>query len=344
MNDFITNYSDFILHVKNIFPDNNLFEKLLDETPEEKINRFKKFNDLLNNTTLFNHFVKNKIKLFSHKDKSTLDVSESIFGSEITLKKIFNNQDESVKLLFWSDLKSLLLSYNYYILSIDPDDKKAQEKIQNLEKKPVINPKDGLDKILKTENLNQTTNNMINDIFSTFEETVEKPGSNPFSNIMQISQTISEKYKTNIENGEVNLDDLLKNMTGLPGMENISNIVGSITKQIQPTETIPAEKVIIDEEFSTAIVQKGEQTEDTSNFNVGELLKTMDSFGALGFTNPFVDGKIPDENNMNKLMNVFNKLSSTENPSQLNEIFENDLGINMDKFTNEMNKVLGKNE
>jgi hypothetical protein len=185
---------------------------------------------------------------------------------------------------------------------------------------------------------------MINDIFSTFEETVEKPGSNPFSNIMQISQTISEKYKTNIENGEVNLDDLLKNMTGLPGMENISNIVGSITKQIQPTETIPAEKVIIDEEFSTAIVQKGEQTEDTSNFNVGELLKTMDSFGALGFTNPFVDGKIPDENNMNKLMNVFNKLSSTENPSQLNEIFENDLGINMDKFTNEMNKVLGKNE
>jgi hypothetical protein len=151
MNDFITNYSDFILHVKNIFPDNNLFEKLLDETPEEKINRFKKFNDLLNNTTLFNHFVKNKIKLFSHKDKSTLDVSESIFGSEITLKKIFNNQDESVKLLFWSDLKSLLLSYNYYILSIDPDDKKAQEKIQNLEKKPVINPKDGLDKILKTE-------------------------------------------------------------------------------------------------------------------------------------------------------------------------------------------------
>jgi len=288
--------------------------------------------------------MKNKIKLFSHKDKNTLEVSESIFGSEITLKRIFNNQDESVKTLFWSDLKNLLISYNNYILSIDPDDKKAQEKIQNLEKKPTINPKDGLDKILKTENLNQTTNNMINDIFSTFEETVEKPGSNPFSNIMQISQTISEKYKTNIENGEVNLDDLLKNMTGLPGMENISGIIGSITNQIQHTETVPAEKVVIDEEFSTAIVPTGEQKEDTANFNVGELLKTMDSFGGLGFTNPFTSGDASDDNNMNKLMNVFNKLSNTDNQSQLNEIFENDLGINMDKFTNEMNKVLGKNE
>ncbi len=197
---------------------------------------------------------------------------------------------------------------------------------------------------MKTENLNQTTNNMINDIFSTFEETVEKPGSNPFSNIMQISQTISEKYKTNIENGEVNLDDLLKNMTGLPGMENISGIIGSITNQIQHTETVPAEKVVIDEEFSTAIVPTGEQKEDTPNFNVGELLKTMDSFGGLGFTNPFTSGDASDDNNMNKLMNVFNKLSNTDNPSQLNEIFENDLGINMDKFTNEMNKVLGKNE
>lgn len=344
MNDFFSNYSNFILHIKNIFPDNELFENLLNESNEEQLNRVKKFNDSLNTVTLFNYFLKNKIKLFSHKEKNTTLISESLFGSDITLKKIFNNQDESVKLLFWSDLKSLLLSYNKYILSIDPDNEKAQERIQNLEEKPIINPKEGLNKILKTENLNETTNNMINDIFSTFEKTINEPGSNPFANIMQISHIISEKYKSNIENGEVNLDDLLTNMTGLPGMENMSSIISSLTSQVQTKNTEPTEKIIIDENFSTAIVPKGEQKEDNTNINVGELLKTMDTFGALNIANPFVNGGLPNGENMDKLMNVFNKLSNTANPSQLNNIIEDELGIDMNKFTNEMNKVLNNND
>jgi hypothetical protein len=345
MNDFSSNYSSFISHIKNVFPDNAFFESLLNETLEQQLNRVKKLNDSLNNTTLFNYFLKNKIKLFSHKEKDTTIVSESMFGSEVTLKKIFNNQDEEVKLLFWTDLKYLLLSYNKHVLLTNPDDKKAQDRVEKLEVdsiKQVINPKEGLNKILKTENLNETTNNMINDIFSTFEKTVSEPGSNPFANIMQISQIISEKYKSNIESGEVNLDDLLSNMTGLPGMENMGGLIGSLTKQMQPANTEPAEKVIIDENFSTAIVPKGEQKEESSNVNVGELLKTMDSLGALGLGNPLMGG-VADENGMGKLMDVFGKLSNTSDPSQLNQIMENDLGIDMSKFTDEMAKALGKN-
>lgn len=335
MNNFSSNYYGFISHVKNVFPNNAFLENLLNETQEQQLNRVKKLNDSLSNTTLFNYFLKNKIKLFSHKEKATTAVSESMFGSDITLKKIFNNQEESVKLLFWTDLQYLLLSYNKYILSIDPDNEKSQERVQKLDVKQVINPKEGLNKILKTENLNETTNNMINDIFFTFEKTVNQPGSNPFSNIMQISQIISEKYKSNIENGEVNLDDLLANMTGLPGMENVSGLISSLTKQMGQTNAEPVEKVIIDENFSTAIVPKGEEKEDAS-INIGELLKTMDSFGALG-------GGLSDENSMGKLMDVFGKLSNTSDPSQLNKIIESDLGIDMSKFTDEMTKVLGTN-
>jgi hypothetical protein len=312
------------------------------------LERVKKFNDSLNTTTLLNYFIKNKIKLFSHKEKDTIIVSESIFGSEITLKKIFNNQDETVKQLFWTDLKYLLISYNKYILSIDPDDKNALDRINKLDttqiinSTPIFNPKEGLNKILKTENLNETTNNMINDIFSTFERTVSQPGANPFANIMEISKTISEKYKSNIENGEVNIDDLLSNMTGLPGMENMNGIIGSLTKQLQTPNEIPAEKVIIDENFSTAIVPTGEQKEDSSNVDIGALLKTMDSFG---LSNPLLGlGGNKDENSMGKLMDVFNQLSNTTDPSQLNEIMESNLGIDMNKFSDEMSKVLGKNE
>jgi hypothetical protein len=343
MNDFSSNYLSFISHVKNVFPDSTFIDNLQKESTEEQLNRVKKLNDSLYNTTLFNHFLKNKIKLFSHKEKDTTAISESIFGHEFCLKKVFNNQEEVVKKLFWNDLSKVLLSYNKIQLEKNPTDKKIIERIQKLDSGnvPLINPKEGLNKILKTENLNQTTNNMINDIFSTFEKTVSEPNSNPFANIMQISQVISEKYKSNIENGEVNLDDLLSNMTGLPGMENMGGLISSLTKQMQPT-TEPAEKVIIDENFSTSIVAKGEQKEENSNLNVGELLKTMDSLGGLGLGNPLMGGSSPE--GMGKLMDVFSKLSTTSDPSQLNQIMESDLGIDMSKFTEEMSKALGKND
>jgi hypothetical protein len=354
MNDFSSKYAEFISHIKNVFPNNVFLEKILNESIEEQLNRVKKLDESLSSITLFNYFLKNKIKLLSHKEKDTTKVSESMFGSEITLKKVFNNQDETVKLLFWTDLKKLVLSYYKHILPNNPNDKKIVERIQLLESNTSasastaiisasnnsnnINPKDSLNKILNTENLNETTNSMINDIFSTFEQSLNQPNSNPFANIMQISQVISEKYKNNIENGDVNLDDLLSNMTNLPGMENMGGLISSLTKQMQPSNTEPAEKVIIDENFSTAIVPKGEQKEDNSNINVGELLKTMDSFGALGLGNP------TDENGMGKLMDIFSKLSNTSDPSKLNEIMESDLGIDMAKFTNEMSKVIGKND
>ena len=342
MNDFSFNYSNFLSHIKNVFTDDTFFETLLNETPEQQLNRVKKLNDSLNTTTLFNYFLENRIKLFSHKKKDTLDVSESMFGSEVTLKKIFNNQEEPVKLLFWADLHYLLLAYNKYIMSTDPNNEDALNKVQKLEQslKPVISPKEGINKILKTENLNDTTNNMINDIFSTFEKTVSEPGSNPFANIMQISQTISEKYKSNIENGEVNLDDLLSNMTGIPGMENMGGLISSLTNQMQPTNTTPVEKVVMDENFSTAIVPKGEHKEESSNINIGGLLKTIDSFGVFGMGNPLMDNDSSDENSMGKLMDVFGKLSNTSDPSQLNAIMENDFGIDLSKFTDEMSKAL----
>jgi len=342
MSDFFSDYSNFIEHIKNVISDDKFFENLTSEPQEQQLERVKRFNDSLCTTTLLNHFIKNKIKLFSHKEKNTTIVSQSMFGEEVTLKKIFNNQDDSVKELFWTDLKYLLISYNKHILSINPDNKNAQDRIQILDAKQIINPKEGLNKILKTENLNETTNNMINDIFSTFEKTVGQPGANPFANIMEISKTISEKYKSNIENGEVNIDDLLANMTGLPGMENMNGIIGSLTKQMQISPEEPVEKVIIDENFSTAIVPRGEQKEDSNNINIGELLKTMDS---LGLANPLMGlGGIKDENSMGKLMDVFGKLSNTTDPSQLNEIMETNLGIDMAKFTDEMSKVLGKND
>ena len=342
MNDFSFNYSNFISHVKNVFTNNTFLENILNETIEQQLSRVKNFNDSLNTTTLFNCFLENKIKLFSHKKSDTLIVSESMFGTNVPLKKIFNNQDDTVKALFWLDLHHLLLAYNNCILLTDPNNQEILNRIHKLEQKRMFNPKDGLTKILNTEKLNTTTNNMINDIFTTFEKTTSNAGSSPFANIMQISEMIGTKYQSEIENGEVNLDDLLSSMTGLPGMENIGGLLSSFSDQKTP------EKVIIDENFSTAIVPKGEQKDETSNINIGGLLNTINSMGVFGGDSDEngmgklmdVFGGNSDENGIGKLMDVFGKLSSTTEPSQINSIMENDFGIDMAKFTEEMSQAL----
>lgn len=329
-------FNNFITHISQLFPENKVLEKINNESDEVKLARVKKLNDSINTTTNLNYLLKNKIKLFSHKEKDTLKISESLFGSDLSLKKIFNNQEETIKLVLWKDIKNLLLAYNEELLQNDSTNKSLLEKISKLKDNTshVFNPKDSINKILNTANLNDTTNSMINDIFGSFENSINNPGNNPFANIMEIGQVITEKYKDDIESGKINLDDLLKNMTQLPGMENMGNMVDMLTKQMGSTTSEPAEKVVIDENFSTSIVPQGENKDNESGMNVASLLKTMDSLGGVG-----LGGKEPD---MNKLMGLFSKLGQTEDPSQLNNIFQDELGIDMNKFTQEMSKVLEK--
>ena len=332
-------FNNLISHISQLFPDNKVLEKVNIESDESKLDRIKKLNDSINTTTNFNYLLKNKIKLFSHKEKDTLKVSESLFGSDLSLKKIFNNQEETIKLVLWKDIKNLLLAYNELLLQNDISNKNILEKISKLkdDSTPMVNPKESINKILNTANLNDTTNSMINDIFGSFENSINNPGNNPFANIMEIGQVITEKYKDDIESGKINLDDLLKNMTQLPGMENMGNMVDMLTKQMGSTTSEPAEKVVIDENFSTSIVPQGENKDNESGMNVASLLKTVNSLGGLG--NPLLGGQEPD---MNKLMGLFSKLGQTEDPSQLNNIFQDELGIDMNKFTQEMGKVLEK--
>jgi hypothetical protein len=331
-------FNNLISHITQLFPDNKVLDKVNIESYELKFARVKKLNDSINTTTNFNYLLKNKIKLFSHKEKDTLKISESLFGSDLSLKKIFNNQEDTIKLVLWKDIRNLLLAYNEELLKNDLTNKSLLEKISKLkEPSPMLNPKDSINKILNTSNLNDTTNSMINDIFGSFENSINNSGNNPFANIMEIGQVITEKYKDDIESGKINLDDLLKNMTQLPGMENMGNMVDMITKQMGAASSEPTEKVVIDENFSTSIVPQGENKDNETGMNVAFLLKTMDSLG--GLNNPLLGGQEPD---MNKLMGLFSKLGQTEDPSQLNNIFQNELGIDMNKFTQEMGKVLEK--
>jgi len=345
LDNVINQLLEFVSHLNQIFVNIKVLENITSETNDQRLIRIKKLNDSIDTTTNFNYLLKNKIKLFSHKEKDTLKISESLFGSELSLKKIFNNQEETIKLVLWKDLQNILLSYNEYLLLSNPDDKLVNDKVNKLKNniesintvETLTDPKESINKILNTSNLNETTNEMINDIFTNFESILNNKdeNSNPFGNILEISKTITEKYKDKIENGDIKLDDLLKNMTHLPGMENMGNIVEMLTKQFTSVKEQPKEPVIIDENFSTATIEQGNVTEDKPGLNVASLLKTMDS---LGLNN----GNGQNGPDLSKIMGIFNKLGDIKDPSQLNNVVQNELGIDLNKFSEEISKTLKK--
>ena len=69
---FKNEYSNFLVFLGQQFPTMDL-----ESFQSEPFERVKRFNDLMKSQTLFNFFLKSKIKLFSHKETNTLKISES---------------------------------------------------------------------------------------------------------------------------------------------------------------------------------------------------------------------------------------------------------------------------
>lgn len=238
---------------------------------------------------LFELFVASKLKVFSHKNDSSKKLSESLFGESLTLKQLLNNQTDAVKKTIWVYIHVLFL---YSQLSVQTE-RQNPDYIERLTKLLNINPQQTNEPFDKTEasdriynllnvTVNDDTKSMIDDIVNSFDPLIEGKDANPISSIMQISQTISSKYADKINSGDIELEKLMESIKDkVPGMsgiiDNFNNMKASTGK-----ETKPKEKVIIDENYSTSKIDLGENTDNkTSSFNIGKILKTVDSLGVL---------------------------------------------------------------
>ena len=154
---------------------------------------------------------------------------------------------------------------------------------------------------------------MINDIVGLFQEGLEggKDGGNPFQNIVEVTKKITETYQGKIENGDINLDDLLKSIQKtMPDMPDLSklDLDGKSEDEI---------KHIIDENFSTADVELGDKNKkQEGGMDLSGMMKMMsslnESMGSAG------DG----ENNMeglNKLVESMGGLRMPENEEEAKE-------------------------
>lgn len=348
---FNEEYSSFLNNLIHLFPNNEVLNNITNETIDERYTRIIILISTLDNQANFNNFVKSKIKTFSHKEVDKQKISESLFGKNLSLKKIFNNQDDSIKLLLWNHLHRLVYIV-YQNENKDTADKNKVERITRLKElqktttTKKIDPKETLQSFLKTDNLNTSTNDMINDIFSSFEGSLS--GKNPLENIFNISNLISDKYKDKIENGDIDLNSLLDGLqTNLPGMENMKSMIDPILKmQGQPEE--PKETVIMDENFSTADVDLGKQ-EELSQPALGNMLKAIDSTGLMNMLGSGSAG-LPELGNqtegIGKFMGMLSKLQNVDNnnPDELTNIFKNELGLDVDKLNEQMAKMMNQNK
>ena len=363
---YLNNFNEFVNQLKIIFINNDIQQILNDVlqlSDEDKINNGKLFVTLINDE-YFDDFVKAKLKIFSHKNENTLRISESLFGSKLCIKYILNNQSEEIKKLIWTNLYNLYISCE----SLKPVEERATVKMNCIMELLDNKKSDARKKIHEVlgPDINDHTTDMVNDIVSSFENIMStNPGSNPLADIMGLSQKISVKYANKLNNGDIEIDKLLKCMTNkIPGMGNMmSGEGGDIMNNIMSSMgnmtggNTEKEKIIIDDNFSTASVDVGATDKDKNNINFGNILKMADQFGVLpGGRQTTSDGETTNNNTtpdvssfnlddlcnnpqLSKIMGMMGKLNSVNTPdeiemlkSEVDSFLQNEMNVDMDKM------------
>ena len=272
------------------------------ESKDKKWSRGVKFQQQISDK-LFDTFLESKIKIFSHKDKNNKNLSESLFGSELSLKKIFNNRDDNTKLILWSYLHLIVLMVESaqknqnkkrieQLTKLIDDNAALLEKTKTSCQNNVKDPK-AMIKDMFNIDVNDQTNDMLNDIIKSFESSLKggEKGANPLNGILDISQKISSKYQDKINTGEIEINKLMEGIQkNIPGMDELlkSGMMGGMMNGNGATK--PKETVIIDENFTTADVELGKQKESKGGFNIGKMLSLANSFGVLGGNGKGVNG------------------------------------------------------
>jgi hypothetical protein len=304
--EFLSYYNNFVNLLDFIFPYEETKENLAvikSFSDEEKVNRGIAFANSFNDDN-FSLFLKKKLKVFSHKHQNTQQISESLFGVDFCLKNLLNNQSDDIKNNIWVNLHTL------YLYSEQLKEEPKAERLLLLKsldlKLPAgaedTNIKNKLHEILDVD-VNKETNDMINEIIETFETTLKNTDENPMAKVMELSQQISSKYTDKINNGDIELDKLMQSIIKkMPGMEKMMPGMEKMMSGFTDKKG-KKERIIMDENFSTALVEAPELKDEKTKFVIGDALKTANQMGILGGNTPGKPG-LPAMPDMSDIMNM----------------------------------------
>jgi hypothetical protein len=344
---YLSCFNNFIKQLKVIFPNELILNDFEILNEEDKISKGTNFNLSIKDEH-FDSFLNCKIKIFSHKNPDTLLISQSLFGENFCLKNLLNNQANEIKNIIWIKLHSLYL-VSEQLKPIDNQDKyKIKELTKQIYKGYATSP-DGMFKVNAKEKIkeildidfNAETSNMFDDIINSFEDIMNNNSGNPFSSIMNISQQIASKYTDKINSGDIELDKIIKSIgKKIPGVEQLISCLKS--KNEKPKETI-----VIDDNFSTSIVNIGTDTNTNDNLNIGNILKMADNLcksipsnnDSNTNTNTNTDtniGSMPMFNKIIDLLKKIDKVNTTDGidslKTELDNVLQSELGMSMNNF------------
>jgi hypothetical protein len=362
--NYLENYNLLIEQLTFLFKEDEFKEYIIvlnNESKDKKWLRGVRFQQQISNE-LFDTFIESKIKLFSHKDENTKNLSESLFGTELSLKKIFNNRDDNTKFILWAYLHLMVLMVELThqknkdrikkLSKLIEENNHLLEKAKNkaVQQNNVKDPKSMLKQIFNVD-VNDETNEMLNDIVKSFESSLSNEKGNPLTGIFDISQKISSKYQEKINTGEIQLNKLMEGIQkNIPGMDDImKNGLDGIMGGKEPTK--PKETVIIDENFSTADVELGKQTETKKGFNIGKMLNMANSLGVLGGDNIFsgnnpLGGDNPMDKNMSELFGMISSMGNLDNKDNIENLknkmddFLSKQGIDISKLNTDIDTMM----
>ena len=305
---FLVEYSKFLDQLLKLFsksemlPELNHCKELKEESDSEKIARGLCFYNSLEEADLFDSFCNKKITIFSSKNEDTNKISNSLLGEELPLKKLINKQSERTKDVVWNFL------HTFYTL-FEMSENNREDRVLS-SKKNISNYEDNTKSLLEEKSrtpdiskkiidmdLNDSTSSMINDIIGSFESNLKNSNTseNPFSNILEITNQIADKYTDKIDSGEIELDKLLDSMKEkLPGINNLVSELGLSTDSLISKPKEEKEITIIDENFSTDSVQLGVEGGDS---------KKSSLMSGLGMIN-----KLQNDPSIKKMLSMVNNM------------------------------------
>ena len=317
-NELVNYYDNMVENINKLVEINVDLFKNLDEST--KLEKMFLFHNTLDDEDIFNIFSLSKLKVFSSKAENTLQLSNSLLGEEFSLKFLLNNRTDIVKSKIWIYLFKLynLIETNRQALFEQESrherfsllETNIEESSANLSKKVKSN--------ILSADVNDTTSNMLDDIVGSFQNLIDN-NSNPFANIMTITNQISEKYAGKIENGEIELDKVMGSIQStLPDM-------GGLMGKAKEKEE---EKVIIDENFSTSQV-KVEKTDENKAPNLGNMMNMMNQMPDIGGLTSML-GKLQDAKTDDEVKNL---------KSEMDSYLENELGIDINELKENVNEI-----
>ena len=205
---YLKEFNSFLDQLKQLFSENDktkeefeIILKIMNEDDENKIKRGKEFHGYLSEEDIFELFLNRKVGVFSSKNENTNNLSNSLLGEELPLKKLVNKQSEKTKEIIWNYLHTFYLLRESIldeefqnierIESTLRKNKGSSEMMNRLNKDDLMDPavkerKEKFTNSLLDMDLNSSTTSMIDDIINSFESKVSKSkDANPMESIME---------------------------------------------------------------------------------------------------------------------------------------------------------------